>query len=100
MLAVLIGAVIAWVSILSWRRAQFLSLTRHFREQAARYAQAVSQHVHAVAQVANLERELASSGPPAAGSDYYDVMEPARSEHCRIVLTETKQGRDNFRLAC
>ncbi len=69
MLAVLIIAVIAWGGVLGWRRAEFQELSRHLREQAARYAQAERQHVDAVALVAGLERAIASAKPPAAGSD-------------------------------
>ena len=69
MLAVLIVAVIAWLGVMGWRRAQFLRLSRHFREQAARYAHAESRHVDSVAQVATVEREIASAEPPGPRAD-------------------------------
>jgi hypothetical protein len=69
MLAVLVVAVIAWVGVLSWRRARFLELSRRYRKQAAIYAGEASHYVDAVALVADLERAVASAEPPAAGSE-------------------------------
>jgi hypothetical protein len=69
MLAVLIVAVIAWLGVMGWRRAQFLRLSRYFREQAALYAQAESEHVDSVAQVATVEREIASAEAPGPRAD-------------------------------
>ena len=69
MLTVVIVAVIAWVCVLSSRRTHFIKFSQHGREQAPLYARAESQNVDAVAQVADLEREVTSALPPAAGSD-------------------------------
>ena len=69
MLTVVIVAVIAWVCILSSRRTHFIKFSQHCRELAALYAQAESQSVDAVAQVADVEREVTRARPPAAGSD-------------------------------
>jgi cell division protein FtsB len=68
MLAVLIVAVIAWLGVLGWRRAQFLELSQHFRDQAATYREARQREADAIAEVAKLEREAASARPPAAGA--------------------------------
>jgi hypothetical protein len=69
MLTVVIVAAIAWVCVLSSRRAHFLKFSQHCRGLAAFYARAESQNVDAVAQVADVEREVTSARPPAAGSD-------------------------------
>jgi hypothetical protein len=69
MLAVLIVAVIAWLGVMGWRRAQFLRLSRYFREQAGAYAQAENEHVASVADVASVEREIANAEPPGPRAD-------------------------------
>jgi hypothetical protein len=69
MLAVLVVALIAWVVVLNWRRARFLELSRRYREQATIYARWASEHVDAIALVADLERVVAGAEPPAAGSE-------------------------------
>jgi hypothetical protein len=69
MLAVLIVAVIAWLGVMGLRRAQFLRLSQHFREQAAVYAEAENEHVASVADVATVEREIASAEPPGPRAD-------------------------------
>jgi hypothetical protein len=69
MLAVLIVAVIVWLGVMGWKRAQYLRLSRHLREQAAVYAKAEREHVDSVAQVATVEREIASAEPPGPRAD-------------------------------
>ena len=69
MLVVLAVAMIVWVGVLGWRRAQFLGLARYFREQASRYAQAEALHADAIAEVTNAELEIAGAEPPSARAD-------------------------------
>jgi hypothetical protein len=69
MLAVLVVALITWVVVLNWRRARFLELSWRYREQATIYARMASEHVDAIALVADLERVVAGAEPPAAGSE-------------------------------
>jgi hypothetical protein len=69
MLAVLIVAVIAWLGVMGWRSAQFLRRSQHLRGQAALYAEAEREHVDSVAQVATVEREIASAEPPGPRAD-------------------------------
>jgi hypothetical protein len=69
MLVVLAVAMIVWVGVLGWRRAQFLGRARYFREQASQYAQAEALHADAIAKVTNAEVEIAGAEPPSARSD-------------------------------
>jgi hypothetical protein len=69
MLVVLAVAMIAWVGVLGWRRAQFLGLARYFREHASRYAQAEELHADAIVMITNAELEIAGAEPPSARAD-------------------------------
>jgi hypothetical protein len=69
MLVVLAIAMIVWVGVLGWRRAQFLGLARYFREHASRYALAEALHADAIVKVTNAELEIAGAEPPSARAD-------------------------------
>lgn len=69
MLVVMAVAMIVWVGVLGWRRAQYLSIGRRFREHASRYAQAEALHADAISEVANVELETARAKPPSARAD-------------------------------
>jgi hypothetical protein len=69
MLAVLLAAIMVWAGVLLWRRTQFLELSRRSRAQAEFYAHAQGPRADEVAEVADLEHEVAHAEPPAAGSD-------------------------------
>jgi uncharacterized protein YerC len=104
MLAVLIVAVIAWLGVMGWRRAQFLRLAQHLREQAAVYAQAESEHVASVAQVATVEREIASAEPPGPRADsrawraYRDYVADLRAK--LNVVRASLDELDRYRAVC
>jgi hypothetical protein len=69
MLVVLAVAMIAWVGVLGWRRAELLAISRYFHEQASRYAEAAALHADAIAEVTNVELEIARAEPPSARAD-------------------------------
>jgi hypothetical protein len=69
MLVVLAVAMIVWGGVLGWRRAELLSIARYFREQASRYAEAEALHADAIANVTNVELEIAVAEPPSARAD-------------------------------
>jgi hypothetical protein len=69
MLVALAVAMIVWVGVLGWRRAPYLKLARYFRQHASRYAQAEALHADAIAEVANVELEIAGAEPPSARAD-------------------------------
>jgi hypothetical protein len=64
MLVALAVAMIGWVGVPGWRSVQYLKLARCFREHASRYAQAEALHADAIAEVANVELEIAGAEPP------------------------------------
>ncbi len=69
MLIILAVAMLASVGVLGWKKAQFLALARYFREHASRYAQAEALHAGAIAEITNVELEIAGAEPPSARAD-------------------------------
>ncbi len=69
MVVVALVAAIAWSGVMYWRRGQLLDLSRHFRQLSTKYAELESTQVDSVGDVLRLEREVAATAPPAAGSD-------------------------------
>jgi hypothetical protein len=69
MLVILAVAMLGWVGVLGWRRAQFLALAGYFREHASNYARAEAENAFAVAEVAEIEHEVAFAKPPSARAD-------------------------------
>jgi hypothetical protein len=69
MLAMLAVVVLVWFGVLGWRRAQFLALAGYFREHASNYARAEAENAFAVAEVAEIEHEVAFAEPPSARAD-------------------------------
>src|ERR1700733_3585164 len=47
MLVILAVVMAVWIGALGWRKVQYLTLARYFREHASRYAQAEALHADA-----------------------------------------------------